>query len=216
MIQPTSLDTKIEKKDDDDNDYRPSIMVAPGTYTATLYKNVDGKVSQLGEPQSFEVERIRQNVLENPMSDQIETFTEDLKKFSSELDVTTHNFSKAVKKVKAFDKALKYAQKDPGSIETEISGLKDTMFSLQRSLFGNSSKAEVGEKDVLTVQDRLGVAQQGFYGNTYGPTKMQMESFEMAKQQYQSVGAELRKFLDTDVPRVEKMLMDAGAPPIVD
>lgn len=213
----TSLDTKIEKKDDDDDENnRPSIMVAPGTYTATLYKNVAGEVSQLGEPQSFVVERIRQNVLENPMSDQIETFTEDLKKFSTDLGVTTHNFNKAVKKVKAFDKALNYVQKNPGAIETEILGLRSTMFSLQKSLFGNSSKAEIGEKDDLTVEDRLGVAQQGFYGNTYGPTKMQMESFEMAKQQYQSLGVELRKFLDTDIPKVERMLLDAGAPPIVD
>jgi len=218
LTQPieTSLDTKIEKKDDEEEDNRPSIMVIPGTYIATLYKNVDGKVSQLGEPQSFEVERIRQNVLENPMSGQIETFTEDLLKFSTELDVTTHSFDKAVKKVKALDKAMQYVQKDPGSIENEILGLRSTMFSLQQSLFGNSSKGEIGEKDDLTVQDRLQVAQQGFYGNTYGPTKMQMESFEMAKQQYQGISAQLRKFLDTDVPRVEKMLLEAGAPPIVD
>jgi len=212
----SSLDTAVEKKTDNDRNFRPSIMVPPGAYTVTLYTSVDGAVTQLGEPQSFVVERIRQNVLENPVSDQIETFTADLKKFSSDLDVTMHNFSKAAKKVKAFDKALNFVQKDPGTIESEIAGLKNTMFALQGSLFGNSSKAEVGEKDDLTIEDRLGVAQQGFYGNTYGPTKMQMESFEMAKQQYQSIGTKLAKFLNDDVPRVEKMLLDAGAPPIVD
>ena len=211
----TNLDTNIKKKDDDD-DSRPSIMVEPGTYSVTLYKNVDGNVSQLGDTQTFTIERIRQNVLQNPEADKIIAFLEDLKSFSTTFDVTVHNFNKAEKKVKAFDKALRYVNVAPGAIEAEIAKIRETLFSLKQALFGNSSKGEVGEKDNMTVQDRLGVAQQGFYGNTYGPTKMQMQSFNMAKQQYESVQAKLRKFLGTDVPDMEKRLIDAGAPPIVD
>ncbi len=211
----TNLDTNMKKKDDDD-DSRSSIMVEPGTYSVTLYKNVDGNVSQLGDTQTFTVERIRQNVLQNPEADKIAAFLEDLKSFSTTFDVTVHNFNKAEKKVKAFDKALRYVNTAPGPIEAEIAKIRETLFSLKQALFGNSSKGEVGEKDNMTVQDRLGVAQQGFYGNTYGPTKMQMQSFNMAKQQYASVQAKLRKFLDTDVPNMEKRLIDAGAPPIVD
>ena len=104
----------------------------------------------------------------------------------------------------------------PGTLENEVVQLQQTMNDLNVALFGNSAKAEVGEKDDPMVSDRLMIAQRGFFGNSYGPTKMQMESFDLAKQQYTGLEANLKKFLDTDVPRVEKLLRNAGAPPIVD
>jgi len=196
--------------------FRRTANVDPGSYTVTLYKSVDGAVTQLGTPQQFIVERIRENVLKNPNADKIASYKNDLMAFATKVDVTMHEFEKVRKKVKAFDKALKYVSSAPGTLENEVVQLQQTMKTLNVALFGNSAKAEVGEKDDPTVSDRLMIAQRGFFGNSYGPTKMQMESFNLAKQQYTGLEANLRKFLDTDVPRVEKLLQDAGAPPIVD
>ena len=195
---------------------RRAIMVDPGNYTVTLYKSVDGAVTQLGTPQMFTVERIRKNVLTNPNADKIADYAKELKEFATTYGVTVNDFKKASKRVKAFTKALKYVSAAPGTLEREVVQLQQTMNVLNVTLFGNSAKAEVGEKDDPTVSDRLRNAQRGFFGNSYGPTKMQMESFELAKQQYAGLEAKLRKFLDTDVPRVEKLLQNAGAPPIVD
>ncbi len=196
--------------------FRREATVDPGNYTATLFKSVDGAVTQLGTPQQFIIERIRVNALKNPNADKIASYKHDLLAFASKVDLNMHNFEKVSKKVKAFDKALKYTKAAPGALENEVMKLQQTMNSLNVALFGNSAKAEVGEKDDPTVSDRLMIAQRGFFGNSYGPTKMQMESFELAKQQYAGLEAKLRKFLDTDVPRVEKLLQNAGAPPIVD
>ncbi len=196
--------------------FRRKATVDPGSYTATLFKSVDGAVSQLGTPQQFIVERIRENALKNPNADKIASYKHDLLAFASKVDLNMHDFEKVSNKVKAFDKALKYTKAAPGGLENEVMKLQQTMNSLNVALFGNSAKAEVGEKDDPTVSDRLMISQRGFFGNSYGPTKMQMESFELAKQQYAGLEAKLRKFLDTDVPRVEKLLQNAGAPPIVD
>jgi photosystem II stability/assembly factor-like uncharacterized protein len=196
--------------------FRRAIMVAPGSYTVTLYKSVDGAVTQLGTPQTFTVERIRKNVLTNPNADKIADYAKELKEFATTYGVTVNDFNKASKRVKAFTKALPYVSAAPGTLENEVVQLQQTMNTLNVALFGNSAKAEVGEKDDPTVSDRLMIAQRGFFGNSYGPTKMQMQSFELAKQQYAGLEAKLRKFLDTDVPRVEKLLRNAGAPPIVD
>lgn len=196
--------------------FRRAIMVDPGSYTVSLYKSVDGAVTQLGTPQMFTVERIRKNVLTNPNVDKIANYAKELKEFATTYGITLNDFNKASKKVKAFTKALKYVNAAPGTLENEVVQLQQTMNVLNVALFGNSAKAEVGEKDDPTVSDRLMIAQRGFFGNSYGPTKMQMESFELAKQQYAGLEANLRKFLDTDVPRVEKLLQNAGAPPIVD
>ena len=39
-------------------------MLLHGTYTATLFKEVEGTVTQLGEPVSFQVEQLRKGALE--------------------------------------------------------------------------------------------------------------------------------------------------------
>ncbi len=216
LTQAVEMTLDTAAKEPENRRFRRSIMVDPGTYTVSLYKSVNGTVTQLGDEQSFTVERIRKNILENPMQAQIPVYTQKLMDFGRELAVTQHRFNKAVTRVKAYDKALQYAKSGPGALEQEVANLKTTMFELQGALFGNAAKAEIGEKDDPTVQSRLGVAQRGYYGNTYGPTKMQMESFEMAKQQYAGLQSKLRQFLDTDLPRVEQLLLDAGVPPIVD
>jgi len=196
--------------------FRRAIMVDPGSYTVTLFQSVDGAITQLSTPQIFVVERIRKNVLSNPNADKIAAYANELLEFATKLAVTQHDFNKAVKKVKAFNKSLQYVNAAPGALESEVAKLTTTMNALNKTLFGYSTKVEVGEKDDPTVNDRLMIAQRGFFGNSYGPTKMQMESFEFAKQQYAGIQGKLRQFLETDVPRVEKLLLDAGAPPLVD
>jgi hypothetical protein len=213
-----SMQTAITtgKEEEGRRRFRRAIMVDPGSYTVTLYKSIDGAVTQLGTPQTFTVERIRKNVLTNPNADKIADYAKSLKEFVTKYGVTTNDFNKASKRVKAFTKALKYVNAAPGTLENEVVQLQQTMNALNVALFGNSAKAEVGEKDDPTVSDRLMIAQRGFFGNSYGPTKMQMESFELAKKQFSGIMPELFKFLETDVPRVEKLLQNAGAPPIVD
>lgn len=212
-----SLKTTLSTANEPENRrFRQSATVDPGMYSVTLYKAVDGKVTQLGTSQNFEVERIRKNVLVNPNADKSASYKKEVKEFATKLEVTLHNFQKASKKVKAFDKALKHTNATPGSLEKEVAELKARMHLLNTTLFGSSAKAEVGEKDDPTVSDRMMIAQRGFFGNSYGPTKMQMESLEMAKKQFSSIMPELFKFMDTDVPKVEKLLLNAGAPPIVD
>lgn len=214
-----SLESTLEipiKKEGDDDDYRPSVMVDPGTYTVMLYKSIDGETTALGEPQSFTVERIRENIMENPNKEAIPEYVTKVSDFSTELALLIHRFEKAEKKVEAFGEALKYTSAEPGTLEKQVAQVRSTMLDLKRTLFGNSSKTEVGEKDDPTIEDRLSVARRGFYGNTYGPTKTHMESFEMAQKQMTEIRPKLTQFLETDVPEVEKMLIEAGAPPMVD
>ncbi|MGF1559815.1 MAG: glycosyl hydrolase [Flavobacteriaceae bacterium] len=192
------------------------IMVPPGDYSVSLYRSVDGVLTPLGTAQSFAVERIRKNVLENPMEAQIDAYTKELMAFTTKMDRVHNDFNKAEKKMGAFDKTLNYAKTASGTIEMELASLRSTLSTLKGALFGNSSKTEIGEKDDPTIQERLGVARRGFSGNSYGPTKMQMESLAMAKEQYATIEPQLKRFLELELPKVEKMLIDAGAPPILD
>lgn len=209
----TSLSS--EKISDDSFESRLGTFATGGTYTVTMYANSNGEIKALSQPQTFEVETITENVLKNPMENSVATYLENLKAFKTEVEVTVNSFNKASKRLTALEKATAYMAKEPGAIEKEISTLKKTMQSLEQKLNGNASKSEIGEKDVQSISSRIYVAQRGF-STTYGPTKMQMESLAMAKALFERLKPTIDKFVKVDVPALEKQLLDAGVPPILD
>jgi photosystem II stability/assembly factor-like uncharacterized protein len=201
-----------------DNINNPSslnVFVNSGIYNVTMFEDVAGKVSQLGNTQYFEVERIRQNVLENPNKNNIDTYIQDLTALKLDVNTLNNRFNNASKKALAFNKALAYVTKDPGTLEIEINKLLKTMHSLKQLLNGYASKEEVGEKDIPTLSSRISVAQTGLNRGTYGPTKMHMESYEMAKGLYNRLKPKMDNFIDIDIPKVEKLLTEAGVPLII-
>ena len=89
------------------------------------------------------------------------------------------------------------------------------MHSVDRLLEGSSSKAEVGEKDNLTLSYRLYFAANGLMDNSYGPTPLHMESFEVAK----TLFAELKPMIENfvlDVKTASAKMEEAGAPVVLD
>jgi len=209
--------TSLSSDEISDNPFesRSGTFAAAGTYTVTMYANVKGEITTLSQPQTFEVETINENVLKNPMQNSVDTYLESLKSFKTEVDVTMSSFNKASKRLVALEKATIYMAKEPGAIEKEISNLKIKMQSLEQKLYGNASKREIGEKDGKSVSFRLSVAQRGF-STTYGPTKMHMESLDMAKALFDKLKPDIDTFATVDIPALEKQLLDAGVPPILD
>ena len=61
------------------NNYSDIWTIAePGTYTVSMYKRVDGTLTDLGQKQQFEVERIRKNTLNNPMATKHKAYYESI------------------------------------------------------------------------------------------------------------------------------------------
>ena len=130
------------------------------------------------------------------------------------MDVFLKTYSEASKTLKALDNAMAYITENPSRLENEISNLKKSFLSLKTDLYGNSSKKEIGEKEKPTISDRLSTAKQG-YSVSYGPTKMQMESLDIAKELLNRMTPVLEK-LTIDISKTKEKLIQAGAPPILD
>ena len=93
--------------------------------------------------------------------------------------------------------------------------LNDEMNKLNALLNGNKSKAEPGEKDYPSIYDRVSIAMRGFFGNTYGPTKGQIKSFEIAKKQWLQVKPIIQKF-EKNVNETGAIIEKMGSPKIID
>ena len=93
--------------------------------------------------------------------------------------------------------------------------LTETMNMLELKIGGSKAKAEIGEKDFLTINDRLSAARGGWYPNSYGPTELHMQSFDIAKEMFNRVKPEMDTYFE-NVMKVGKILEEAGAPIVLD
>ena len=87
--------------------------------------------------------------------------------------------------------------------------------ALEREFGGSAAKAEIGEKDRLTLMDRLSNARGGWFGNSYGPTELHMQSFEMAKEMFNRAKPKMDVFI-LKANSLGKQLEEAGAPVFLD
>ena len=93
--------------------------------------------------------------------------------------------------------------------------MRDEKNALTMALEGSPAKAEVGEKQQPTLAYRLYFAANGLVGNSYGPTALHMESFDMAKQLFENLEPRINQFVQ-QVDQLAEKLEAAGAPLVVD
>jgi hypothetical protein len=189
--------------------------VSPGTYIVSLFKRVGGELTQLAEAKSFEVVRIRENILNNPLGNQREAYVQQLLELNKSVDLAEHYFNKASKRIAKLEKTLKFVKMDKETLTKEVYKLRDEKTSIQNILNGSPSKSEVGEKGQPTLGYRLYFASNGLTGNTYGPTALHMESFAMASEIFKDLEPRINHFVK-QVDQLTKKLEAAGAPLVVD
>ena len=194
---------------------RGSVSVKSGLYTVQLFKNDKGNLSKLSETKKFNINVIRENILINPLESKLDTYTNDLTDFQSSLELKMNKFRKSKQKLSSFETAIKLIDSDNSSLLSELNDLYIAMNSIDSVFSGNESKKEIGEKDYPTIMNRLSVAQRGFYGNSYGPTKLHMDSFEIAKNMWDKLKIEIQVF-NSSTLAFENKLNQLGAPIIVD
>ena len=192
-----------------------SANVDPGTYQVSLYKRVGGDLTELAGPVSLEVERIRESVLTNPLADKHKEYNKALADLNTKVSVYQHKFKKATARVSTYERNLKNLKSNRAELTKALYALRDEMNALEREFGGSAAKAEVGEKDRLTLMDRLSNARGGWSGNSYGPTELHMQSFDMAKEMFNRAKPKMDSFISR-VNSLGKDLEEAGAPVFLD
>ncbi len=189
--------------------------VPAGTYQVQLFKNHQGVMTELSGKEAFEVVRIRQNVLENPTANTHDDYAKKLNALFARVTGMNKKFDTIKKKIKTLSNSLPYLQKQHKLLHQTVYDLTQKQVSLEKQIQGSAARQEVGEKDYPTLSSRLSIASRGFFSNTYGPTKMHMESYEMAEVMAARLSVEvdaLTKTVDATIAIAEA----AGAPKILE
>jgi photosystem II stability/assembly factor-like uncharacterized protein len=187
-------------------------MVAPGKYTVTLAKQIDGVVTNLSEPVKFGVEVLRKGALKGASPDEVVAFWEKLEELQGKMSAVSLVIDEANKRIAAMGVALSRTDIEPAKLNTALYKLKMELANLKLKFFGSQSKNEIGEKNNPTIYDRISAARTGTTHSTYGPTATHKRSLEIAEKKFAELKAHLTEIMETKMPGIEKQLQDAGAP----
>jgi len=189
-----------------------SPMVAPGTYSAQLYKQVEGQFTALTEPVAFEVKAFKQGALLVPNPPKgVAQYWRQVAELGVQVNDLRHEVNETVDHVNRMLLAYERAPKLDTALHRQLLRLRDKMLNLEQQFKGSDAREEVGEKNEYpTIFDYLWAAQ----GNTtYGPTNEHMESFDKVQKLHEQYTAEL-KAIQVKLPALDAALESIGAPKI--
>lgn len=188
-------------------------LATPGTYTATLTKTVDGVVTELAGPISFEVVRLHEPTLQGSSPEAIIAFREEMQALQVEMAEFSNLMEAQMDKIEAMQTALARADRPSNDLVTQLYEAKQTLQALDQQMRGYRSKSEIGERNPPSPQSRMFVGFRGL-NTTYGPTEMHRATVATGKAEMAEIQAELDAFVNTVMPDLEAALQTVGAPPI--
>ncbi|MEO1081021.1 MAG: glycosyl hydrolase [Pseudomonadota bacterium] len=195
----------------DGDDPPQGLMAAPGTYTATLYKRVDGQVSQLDEPIEFEVERLYKGALPGAPEAEVAQFWRSWEDAVRESSALSLELERAITRVDSMSLALTRSRADAGHFDARLHQSREALHALDAELNGNPAKREVGEKTRPTVSQRLFAVERTIYRSLYGPTETSQQQLELANTAMASIRSRLNGAASV-LDELGEALVAAGAP----
>ena len=191
--------------------YNSGALAIPQAYTATLYLEDNGVVTQLDEPIVFDVKPIREGVLQGVSHQEYDEYRNNLSALIKKLDVLEDVLERSEEKLMALKAALNNSNIVPGPINKEIQALQKEAIAIKKSVEGSPSKDEIGERTPPSIQTHLRVAYRGMM-STYGPTPLHQKSMALGKKMTLEIESEVISLQNDKIKPLEQKLKALGAP----
>jgi photosystem II stability/assembly factor-like uncharacterized protein len=186
-------------------------LAPPGTYTVSLAKRQNGKLTDLGKSQRFEVVRMRQGALPGAPDDRIAAFAREISDFDRTLQGATTAMDEAGVRIRAIKSALMRSTVGDASLDDQARTLERRLADLRFHMTGDTLRDEFNEPGPLSLADRFRAISRSA-GTTYGPTPNQLASFDVVKEQFAALRRDFDQLVGADLPALEAKLGPAGVP----
>ncbi len=187
-------------------------LVAPGTYTVRMAKRVDGKVTDLGKSQSFEVVPMRERGLKGAEPAVVVAFWREMAEMDRVAEATHTLFHETEAKLKAIKGALLQSTASNHELGDRTRGIERRVIALHERLAGNDRRDNFGDPGPVSVLQRLGAVGIGNFLSTYGPTAMHKRQFEIAQEDFAEIQSGFKAILEQEMPALEAGLDAAKVP----
>ena len=186
------------------------LMALPGTYTATLFKRVDAKVTPLSETVSFELQPIYQGALEGASYEEIAAYSNDVSRAQKRALSSTTVLMQLIDTMALLRTAIDRTPSNVAKLEAQFAAIQDEINEVNRAFYGLKSRDKMGIKPA-NIMSRLRYARSAL-GSSYGPTQQHKDQLGYAQNSLDSVVTRISTLQNTAVPKLQQAVLDAGGP----
>ena len=187
------------------------VLVAPGNFSVSMQKRVDGVLTDLDQSQRFDVVSIRKPTLPGSTQEQRVVFDNQVNELARAAQGTVKTIDAIVGELDAAKEVLLSSTADPSLYEIANSVQKRIQAERDR-LTNNEARQLYNDFDEMTVTTRLFHARFAPTSNAYGPTPAQRESLHIARSLYDDVTRQLSNLVDVEYAGLKVALDAAGVP----
>ncbi len=187
------------------------VLVAPGSFSVSMQRRVDGVLSDLDQSQRFDVVSIRKPTLTGSTQEQRVVFDNQVNELARATEGTVKTIDAIVGELDAAKEVLLSSTADPSLYEIANSIQKRIQAERDR-LTNNEARQLYNDFDEMTVTTRLFHARFAPTTNAYGPTPAQRGSLRIARSLYDDVTRQLSNLVDVEYAGLKVALDAAGVP----
>ena len=187
-------------------------LVAPGRYTVSVAKRVDGVVTPWGEPQTIDAVPLDNATL--PATDRaaLLAFQEQTARLQRAVLGAVRAAGEAQARIDLLKKALVDAPGADPKLRVDLAGVEARLKDLLVQLSGDETVAKRNEPTPPSIVDRVQQIVTGHWDATSAATGTAKRNYDAAAQAFGPTLQKLRALLLVDLKRIEDAAESAGTP----
>lgn len=211
---PASAPTRLTPYPTDNPFFTPPSgpMAAPGSYTVTLARRVDGVTTELSDPQSFQVVPLHLGAM--PPADREATlaFQKKVARLQRAVTGAQRAAHEADDRLTHLMTALDDTPGIDGSLGDRARELATQLADLRLPLEGDRTIAGRNEPTPPSLLGRVNQIVGGSWTSTAAPTRTHRDNYRIAEEAFSDWLPQLTRLIEVDLAGLEARAEEAGAP----
>lgn len=186
-------------------------MVGPGTYTAQLFKKIEGKYISISDKVSFDIKQASKNSLNGNTPDKVVKHWKKIAALSIKTNDLQADITDNKNTIKIMLRAYEKATRTNENLHEELLKLRNQILDIEQEFSGSNARSEVGEKNEYpSIRDYIWSASGS---STYGPTSAHLKYMNNANYIFDEMTKKIDAIKDS-MRSLEDKLKKIGAPKI--
>jgi photosystem II stability/assembly factor-like uncharacterized protein len=187
-------------------------LALPGTYTVTLAREVDGVVTEMAEPEPFEVLPLELATFAAEDRAEVLEFREKVADLNRAVQGALRAADEAQDRIDHIRQAILDTPDAELDLLTDVDGIEQRLEQLLRELRGDRTLRKYREPAPSPIRSRVSRIVYGQWNVTSAPTQTQRDGYRQAGEAFAGVLEQLRILMEEDLVQLEEKLENVGAP----
>lgn len=146
----------------------------------------------------------------------MDKYRKKIELFQQNIQKTLNKMNKQIADVNALQRALSRADSDAPGLVTKINNARLRLLDFRDRIFGSEAKRRVGALPAFDYSSPISRLEVGYkaFESTYGPTTMERKTVENGMEELAKFNEDLNNFIKKVMAKLERLVHNAGAPPI--